>query len=179
MTVTRPLVAGPLAALALLGSAALAACGSTDEEIELGAVGVEAEIGDLALRDIELSNPPPGGYETGSAARLNLAIINQGLVDDYLVDVSGQAFDAVLVEDGEPGTPLRITIPAGQTVYTGSSGEPDLILVGMNESLFVSETVSVTLAFEKAGEVTVEAVVSAPLRLTLERYLREVKVGGL
>lgn len=177
MTVTRPRFAGLIAALALLSAAGLAACGSTDDEIELGAVGVEAQVGPLALRDIELDNPPPGGYETGSAARLNLAIVNQGREDDYLVDVSGPAFDAVVVDDAEPSTPLRITIPAGETVYTGSSGEADLVLAGMDESLLVSETVSVTLTFQEAGTVTVDALVSAPLRLTLDRYLRELEEG--
>ena len=88
MTVTRPLFAGLIAALALLSAAGLAACGSTDEEIELGAVGVEAEVGALAL----------------------------------------------VVDDAEPTTPLRITIPAGETVYTSSSGEADLILAGMDKS---------------------------------------------
>lgn len=177
MIVTRRLFAGLGAVLALLFTTGLVACGSADEEIDVGAVGVEAEVGELALRDIELDNPPPGGYEPGSAARLNLAIVNQGREDDYLVDVSGQAFDAVVVDDAEPGTPLRITIPAGETVYTGSSGEADLILVGMDESLLVSETVSVTLTFQQAGAVTVDAVVSAPLRLTLDRYLREIEEG--
>jgi len=177
MTVTRPLFAGLGAVLVLLSAAGVAACGSTDEEIELGAVGVEAGVGALALRDIELDNPPPGGYETGSAARLNLAIVNQGRQDDYLVDVSGEAFEAVVVDDAEPSTPLRIAIPAGETVYTGGSGEADLILVGMDESLLVSETVSVTLTFQQAGAVTVDAVVSAPLRLTLDRYLREIEEG--
>ena len=41
---------------------------------------------------------------------------------------------AVVVDDAEPTTPLRITIPAGETVYTGSSGEADLILAGMDKS---------------------------------------------
>lgn len=177
MIVTRPLFAGLVAALALIAATGLVACSGTDEEIELGAVGVEAEVGELALRDVELDNPPPGGYEIGSAARLNLAIVNQGMEGDYLVDVSGQAFDAVVVDDAEPSTPLRITIPAGETVYTGSSGEAELILVGMDESLLVSETVSVTLTFQEAGTVTVDAVVSAPLRLTLDRYLREIEEG--
>lgn len=177
MTVTRPLFAGLGAVLVLLSAAGVAACGSTDEEIGLGAVGVEAGVGALAWRDIELDNPPPGGYETGSAARLNLAIVNQGREDDYLVDVSGGTFEAVVVDDAEPSTPLRIAIPAGETVYTGSSGEADLILVGMDESLLVSETVSVTLTFQQAGALTVDAVVSAPLRLTLDRYLREIEEG--
>lgn len=119
--------------------------------------------GGLALRDVELDNPPPGRYETGSAARLNLAMVNQGREDNYLVDVSGGAFEAVVVDDAEPSTPLRIANPAGETVYTGSSGEADLILVRMDESLLVS----VTLTFQEAGAVTVDAVVSAPLRLTL------------
>ncbi|MDQ3714920.1 MAG: hypothetical protein M3381_02600 [Actinomycetota bacterium] len=41
----------------------------------------------------------------------------------------------------------------------------------------VSESVSVTLTFQEAGAVTVDALVSAPLRLILDRYPREVKVG--
>ncbi|MDQ3505377.1 MAG: hypothetical protein M3446_06725 [Actinomycetota bacterium] len=47
----------------------------------------------------------------------------------------------------------------------------------MDESLLVSETDSVTLTFQQAGGATVDAVVSAPLRLTLDRYLREIEEG--
>lgn len=165
------------AGLALCGATALVACGSTAEEIELGAVGVEAEVGELALRDVELDNPPDGVYEIGTAARLNLAVVNRGGEDDELVEVSGPAFDAVVIDDAEPDTQLTITIPAGETVYTGSSGDADLILVGLDESLLTAETVSVTLTFREAGAVTVDAVVSAPFRLTLDRYLREIEEG--
>lgn len=89
----------------------------------------------------------------------------------------GGAFEAFVVDDAAPSTPLRIAIPAGETVYTGGSGDADLILVGMDESLLVSETDSVTLTFQQAGGATVDAVVSAPLRLTLDRYLREIEEG--
>lgn len=164
-------------ALAMLAVVGLAGCGAEAQEPDLGAVGVEAQVGELALRDVELDNPPDGRYEVGSAASLNLAIVNQGLSADTLVDVSGPAFDAVVVDDAESATPLRITIPPGETVYTGSSGDADLILIGLDESLLSAEAVSVTFTFESAGAVTVDAVVSAPLRLTLDRYLREVKVG--
>lgn len=151
---------------------------ATEPQTRLGAVGVEAEVGDLALRDVELANPPDGRYEVGSAARLNLAIVNRGRDDDQLTDVSGPAFDAVVVDDGEPDTPLQITIPAGETVFTGQSGDADLILTGIDTSLLSSETISVTLSFQRSGDVTVEAVVSAPLRLTLDRYLREQTTGS-
>lgn len=165
-----------LSVLAVALAAGLSGCGA-DEEPQLGAVGVEAAVGDLALRDVELDNPPDGVYEVGSAARLNLAIVNQGRADDHLVAVSGPNFDGVAIDDAEAGTPLRITIPAGGTVYTGTSGEADLILIGMDEALLSAETIPVTFTFEEAGSVTVGAVVSAPLRLTLNRFLREDAAG--
>lgn len=95
---------------------------ATEPQTRLGAVGVEAEVGDLALRDVELANPPDGRYEVGSAARLNLAIVNRGRDDDQLTDVSGPAFDAVVVDDGEPDTPLQITIPRARPCSPVSRG---------------------------------------------------------
>lgn len=70
-----------------------------------------------------------------------------------------------------------ITIPAGGTVFTDGPDGPVLVLVGIDETLRSSESLPVTSSFEEAGEVTVDVPVSAPLRLPLDRFLREQAAG--
>lgn len=157
----------------LLAPAVLAGCGSDDSGEALGGPGVEASVGDLELRNIRLDNPPGGIYEIGSAALLGVAMVNDGDEDDTLVGVSGPDFTGAVVDENPAGSNPGITVPAGETVFTDGPDGPVLVLVGIDETLRSSESLEVTLTFEEAGEVTVDAPVSAPLRLTLDRFLRE------
>ncbi|TFV63963.1 copper chaperone PCu(A)C [Geodermatophilus sp. DF01-2] len=156
--------------LLLVASVGVTACG---EEAYTRAPDVEASVGDMELRDIQLAPPPEGVYEGGSAARLEFAMVNTGREEDQLVGVSGPDFAGVVV-DGAPGSSsLPIPIPPGETVFSGGPTGPVLILTGIDETLRTAESMPVTFTFENAGAVTVDAVVSAPLRLTVDRYLRE------
>ncbi|RBY83856.1 hypothetical protein DQ238_02000 [Geodermatophilus sp. TF02-6] len=156
----------------LVAPAVLAGCGGADQGQTSGP-GVEASVGDMELRNIRLDNPPGGIYEIGSAALLGVAMVNTGGEDDQLVGVSGPDFSGAVVDENPESSDPGITIPAGQTVFTDGPDGPVLVLVHIDETLRSSQSLPVTFTFERAGEVTVDAPVSAPLRLTLDRWLRE------
>ena len=163
--------------LLVTASVALSGCGGDDQPVRVGGPGVEASVGDMALRNIRLDNPPAGIYEIGSAALLGVAMVNEGGEDEQLVGVSGPDFTGAVVDENPASSNPGVTIPAGETVFTDGPDGPVLVLVGIDETLRSSESLPVTLTFERSGEVTVDVPVSAPLRLTLDRFLREQTAG--
>ena len=69
-----------------------------------------------------------------------------------------------------PSTPaasseVEIPIPAQSTVFLGGSGGPTVELAGLSEELTAGQSIDVTLTFERAGEVTVPALVATPDRV--------------
>jgi copper(I)-binding protein len=172
--VTRRRCAAAVLGGLLAAPAVLVGCGADERPAApVGGPGVAASVGELELRNIRLDNPPAGVYEIGSAALLGVAIVNDGDEDEQLVGVSGPDFTGVVVDEGEITTTPSVTIPAGETVFTDGPEGPVVVLAGIDETLRTSESLEVTFTFEQAGEVTVDAPVSAPLRLTLDRWLRE------
>jgi copper(I)-binding protein len=63
-----------------------------------------------------------------------------------------------------PSTRVQIQIPAGSTVFLGGTGGPTVELTGLSEQLTSGQRIEVTLTFQRAGEVTVPAVVATPDR---------------
>lgn len=61
-------------------------------------------------------------------------------------------------------TRVQIPVPARSTVFLGSTGGPTVELAELTEELTVGEGIELTLTFQRAGEVTVPAVVAAPER---------------
>src|SRR2546421_289896 len=47
-------------------------------------VGTHAQVGDIALRAVELAYPPSGTYQAGEDAELKLGIVNSGDTPDTL-----------------------------------------------------------------------------------------------
>ena len=160
----------------VIASVVLSGCGDDGQAARVGGPGVGGSVGDVELRNVRLDNPPAGIYEIGSAALLGVAIVNEG-DDEQLVGVSGPDFTGAVVDENPASSDPAITIPAGRTVFTDGPDGPVLVLVGIDETLRSSESLPVTFTFEEAGEVTVDAPVSAPLRLTLDRWLREQAAG--
>jgi hypothetical protein len=69
-----------------------------------------------------------------------------------------------------PSTPtassqVDIPIPARSTVFLGGSGGPTVELADLSEELTAGESIEVTLTFERAGEVAVQALVATPERV--------------
>ncbi|SNS87703.1 Copper(I)-binding protein [Geodermatophilus saharensis] len=158
----RTALAAPVAAAALV-----LACGCSAEqplsvpgpEVSGGAIGPdEAVTGDLSVLQVQLEYPLDGVYEEGEDARLFLGIANSGGTDDELVDVTGPGFADAVDDDGGD---VDVPVPANDNVYVGAEGAPTITLVDLERPLRSSQSLPVTLVFREAGEVTVEAMVSA------------------
>ncbi len=59
------------------------------------------------------------------------------------------------------GDTLAIEVPAEDNVYVGAEGAPGLTLVSLERPLRSSQSIPVTFTFERAGTVTVDAMVAA------------------
>ena len=47
-----------------------------------------------------------------------------------------------------------------------------LILTEVDDTLTIAQYIPITFTFERAGEITIDVVISAPLQLTVDRALR-------
>lgn len=84
-----------------------------------GVNGANANVGQIALRDVQLSPPqdPKAGYQPGTAAVLIATIVNTGLTPDALVRVTTPAAVSVLINGSVSGTaplPANFAIASGQ-----------------------------------------------------------------
>ncbi|MFD2092647.1 copper chaperone PCu(A)C [Blastococcus deserti] len=155
-----------LAVVTLASALAVAACSQDNPvanegaEVPGGAVGPDAAVTeDLSVLQVQLEYPLDGVYEEGEDARLFLGIANTGKTDDDLLDVRGPDFaDAEILVDGRPGV---IRVPQDDNVYVGAEGAPSITLLDLERSLRSSQTIPVTLVFEDAGTVTLDAPVAA------------------
>lgn len=111
------------------------------------------------------------------SGRRSASMVNTGDEADRLIGVSGPDFTGGVVDEEPASSDPGIDIAAGETVVTDGPEGPVLVLVEIDETLRTGESLEVTLTFEEAGEVAVEAPVSARLRLTLDRWLREQAAG--
>ncbi|TFV64873.1 UNVERIFIED_ORG: copper chaperone PCu(A)C [Bacillus sp. AZ43] len=155
-----------LAAAVLTAALATAGCSQDNPvaeegaEVRGGAIGPDEMVTeDLSVLQVQLEYPLDGVYEPGEDASLFLGIANTGNTEDDLVDVRGPDFaDAEITVDGEPGV-IRVT--GDDNVYVGAEGGPTITLVDLERSLRSSQSIPVTLVFEEAGEVTLDAPVAA------------------
>jgi copper(I)-binding protein len=178
--VNRALRAATMGVL-LLSPVALSACSAgqvtqtaTQERDKVGAM---AQVGELTIRAVQLAFPGADGYERGDDADLQLAVVNSGLEDDTLVDVSGDGFRDAEFDDGSTASGVGsargsssgrgIEIPAGRSVFIGAD-DLGVILTDLNEALTTGQYLEVTLTFENAGEITIPVTVATPSK-TLER----------
>ena len=63
------------------------------------------------------------------------------------------------------GSEVDIPIPAGSTVFLGGAGGATVELADLTEELTSGQSIELTLTFERAGEVTVQALVATPDRV--------------
>jgi hypothetical protein len=151
-----------LAAAALVAVLPVTACGqgTPSGEVPGGAVGPDEQVSErIEVLQVQLEYPLDGVYEVGEDARLFLAVANDGEGADALVDVTGPDFaEAELTSGGKTGP---IPVPELDNVYIGAEGAPSVVLEDLSTALRSSQSIPVTLVFDDAGEVTVEAVVAA------------------
>jgi copper(I)-binding protein len=135
-------------------------------------VGGQANVGDLAIREARLAYPVSGEYQEGGDARLVVAIANGGATDDTLVSVTSDAFDSAEVTGttapttaaGASGTGgLDVPIPANTNVFISGTG-PVITVSGLSEAFAPGQSLDITMTFEKAGKVSVQALVGTSTR---------------
>jgi copper(I)-binding protein len=138
----------------------LSGCGADAPDApDVDEIGAEEPVrGDLEVVRAELSYPTDDVYDVGEDADLYLVVANTGDAEDDLLDVRGRYFAAALLTvDGVAGA---IRIPAAD-VRIGPGDSPAVVLRDLRVSLRSSDSIPVTLVFEEAGEITVDAVVPA------------------
>ena len=122
----------------------------------------EVSAGDLTVTGAWARATPPGA-EVGAAY---LRIANQGASDDRLLGVASSAATSVTLHESaeENGVAtmrpvVTYRIPVGGALEMEPGG-PHLMLVGLAAPLKEGEALSLTLRFEKAGELTLELPVA-------------------
>ena len=166
----RALRAATLGVL-LLSPIALSACSAGQVTQTAGQmrdkVGAMAEVGDITLRAVEFAYPRGGVYEDGDDAELRMAIINDSEEADALVDISGEGFGDVEIDDdtapgsGRPGSTSEIEIPGNGAVFVDGE-DISISLTDLDESLTTGQSLELTFTFENAGEVTLPVTVATP-----------------
>jgi copper(I)-binding protein len=166
--VNRALRAATMGVL-VLSPIALSACSAGQVTQTAGQnrdkVGGQAEVGEIDLRAVEFAFPRGGIYEDGDEADLRMAIINNSQEDDALVDISGEGFGDVEIDDdtapgsGRPGSTSEIEIPANESVFVDGENL-SISLTDLDESLTTGQSLELTFTFENAGEVTIPVTVA-------------------
>jgi copper(I)-binding protein len=155
-------------AVVLAAAVTLTGCGSDapaqtpQAEVAGGAIGPDEAVSeDVKVLAVQLEHPLDGVYEVGEDASLYLGISNTGPEPDVLVDVTGPDFADARTTGAGDGDSLAIEVPADDNVYVGAEGEPALTLVDLGRTLRSSQSIPVTFTFQRAGTVTVDAMVAA------------------
>lgn len=148
--------AAGLALLLGLGLPTLTACGAGFEaqtyQERSASDSTNAAVGPIAVRNVAVVPDDEGVVEAGADADAILTLVNVGGEDDRLVGATTEAASSVDLEvDGDEVS--AIDVPRMGT--TGSTA--GLVLRDVGEELRSGEVIEITLRFERAGEVTVEA----------------------
>jgi copper(I)-binding protein len=143
-----------IACAALLAAIPLTACAAgyqaeTSRE-RTTLTSVSAAQGNLTLRNIFFVGPA----SSGDSMPLYMAIFNGGTSSDTLMSISSSSFSGGFV-------PTNASIQAnGQRYYNEGDGDvPQLI--GAKNRVRVGQTVTVTLNFQQAGELTIAVPIEA------------------
>jgi hypothetical protein len=121
--------------------------------------GAEAIVGDIAIVKAWARATPPGA-RVGAAY---VAIENRGAADDSLVGAASPAAHSVMLHETveENGIakmrPLDIVNVPADSMVEMQPGGMHMMLMGLSAPLKEGESVPLTLTFERAGTVTVDA----------------------
>jgi copper(I)-binding protein len=126
----------------------LAACGASGS-------------GELGVNDVWAR---PGLADGNSAV---FFVIDNPGTEDLLLSASSNVANAVelhktIMEDGNMKMmhQMNVPVPTGETIFR--PGDLHVMLIGLNNDLKPSDTFTVTLNFENAGEKTLDVVVREP-----------------
>ncbi|RZT88819.1 hypothetical protein EV383_5768 [Pseudonocardia sediminis] len=163
---------GAAGAVALTGVLALTGCGAgqlAQTANQISAVnGISSQVGQVVIRDARVAYPPRGAegnvYPAGSAAPLEVTLLNTASVSDRLVGISSPVAPAVRVA-GDPTLPQNIPLVAQVAAEGGvqPGNRPITIeLGGLTAPIRPGLPTPVTFSFERAGSVTLQVPIAAP-----------------
>ena len=186
MSSKRILGTGLAVVAALLTSACAAGQHALTSEERKTTNGVNADLGSIHIRALEIEPPRGSSYASGDNAQLKVVIVNVGDKSDLFNGISSPAFadwgifnstaDAGEVLDPEPvatdstdsasthpiPSPNRqMVIPAGARVSWGvpeSTGA--LAILGFSADVYPGTTIPMTLDFAQAGSITLQVPVA-------------------
>ena len=107
-----------------------------------GVNGANANVGQIALRDVQLTAPSDlkAGYPTGSAAVLIATIVNTGLTSDALLKVTTPASVDVLINGSAAGS---APLPANFAISSGQDPDDSTVTPGTLSAATTSSPASV------------------------------------
>jgi copper(I)-binding protein len=119
---------------------------------------VNAEAGDLALRNVAIQPPADGEAElgVGKDAQLTLSIVNPSATPDTLTGVTTAAASSTRLVNGSGHEVTSVEVPAQGAAQAGDFG---VVLVGLTKPLRPGQYVDVTFAFRNSGRLTVSVPV--------------------
>lgn len=132
-----------------------------------GAMG-DAKPTGAAMGDAKPTDAAMAGGEGGSNGAMYLTISNSGDTPDRLVKASGDIAKSIelhtVIKNGDvmQMRPVEaIDVPAKGSVKL-MPGSFHVMLIGLNRELKLGDTFDITLQFEKAGPIKVQATVKQP-----------------
>lgn len=166
----------------------MSACGDVAPEPDppLNTLGSSGRVGQMSLHNVYVLGAADGRYVAGERARVRLTLVNDGNHDDALVKVTSAAASAARMHwdkgcDGTAESVQRITVaasglvpqaplPASQAQATTGTErsalhQPYYVTLVAGEEIRRGTTVPITFTFERAGTVTIEAMVQSRHRL--------------
>ncbi|BBG05144.1 MULTISPECIES: copper chaperone PCu(A)C [Pseudonocardia] len=164
-------LAGVAGAVALTGLL-LSGCGAgqlsqTAQQVA-ATNGVNASVGSVDLRDVQIAYPESPAseaalYARGTSAPLRATLVNSGSVADRLVSVSSPAAANVLI-DGDPVLPQDVAlVSAANFPLTPTTSRPlDITLEGLTQPIGSADNIEITFVFERAGSVTADVPAAIP-----------------
>lgn len=148
----------------------LGGCGNPQRTPGAGTIGTNGEIGQVQLRSVRLAQTEDA-YQPGENAIVRLQMLNQSEQPDALVGARSPLAGQVRLRwdracDGTDEVVSRIPLLADGTVPASPGQREDgtpysLEIGGITETVRPGTTFPLTLVFERAGEVTIDAKVQA------------------
>lgn len=133
-------------------------------------MGTNARVGPIQLIGVHVDAPPDVRYRPGDQARLWFTVFNEAPTADVLRSVSSPVADTTQIRwdadcDGTGTDVAALTLrPVQPNPATAPPGVPPfdayhVQLLALNQEILAGTTIPVTFAFDRAGSVTVEALV--------------------
>ncbi|WP_435613398.1 copper chaperone PCu(A)C [Streptomyces sp. bgisy159] len=162
----RVRIAGPWRrAVAVVAAGCLATVGvagcSADDDITHNPPGANARVGSVLIRYGHIAEPTDGPWERGDDAPFYAWLFDQGQQPDRLLGAETTAAQSVDIVSADGTVRGPVEVPTGRLVEL-KKGNPHLLLRGLRQEIRAGDYVWITLRFERAGEIALQAHAQLP-----------------